>query len=103
MADAFASTSLTTTPTVVFDATTGAADSVENGGGGPCRAFSVNAIGGNTFVNCQGLHANGAYYGPLPIGVRPIPFRAGLNGIVKVTVKSDGSGSTASGGVEERL
>jgi hypothetical protein len=76
--------SLTTTPLLAFDATTG-------GDGGPCTTIAIcnrSASAGNVLFNVLGIHASGDFGGIAP-GVGPIYIRVGSDALAQLTLKSD--------------
>lgn len=98
MATAFKGQSLTTSPTTIFDSSSGG-DNVA-----PCSAFEVTndaASSGNVLVNVgPSLHKSGEFFG-IPPGASRV-FRDGSNGIQTVILKSD-STATAHGGIVARI
>jgi hypothetical protein len=76
--------SLTTSPLIVFDATSG-------GNGGPCTCIAISnrsSSSGNVLFNVLGIHASGDFGGIAP-GVGPIYVRVGSDALSQLTLKSD--------------
>jgi hypothetical protein len=97
MATAGNGISLTTTPTVLFNATSGGDD-------GGCTTYMVknrSGSAGNVLVNVLGLHAPGEFVGIAP-GDPPLYFRLGSNSILQVTAKSDAT-ATIDCGIVARI
>ena len=88
MSTAANNVSLTTSPTILFNATAG-------GDGGPCTTYMIKnraSSTGNVLVNVSGLHAPNEFVGIAP-GDPPHYFRLGTNAILQVTAKSDSTAS----------
>ena len=97
MATAGNGVSLTTTPSILFNAAAG-------GDGGACTTYMVKnraSSAGNVLVNVGGLHAPSEFVGIAP-GDPPLYFRLGTNSILQVTAKSD-STATIDHGIVARI